>query len=476
MPKTLSPSPPAVNWQNLLRAVQNRECILVLGPETAAIERDGRRVPLPTLLAQHLARAVYAYNSDVMLVDETNPAYVAKALEDAIFAREVARNPNYSRGSARETLAVIINKFYAQYSFRDFPVYGQLAKMPFHFIVETTPVLFLAQALDDENKFGAKCLFYHYANPTHNNSINIQENDIQADAPLVYHLFGSLEQPASMVVTETDQLAFLDAVLQKENTASIPSSVAIHFTSGKEGYFNKTFVFLGFDFNQWRLRLILHLIGRYQRQKETYALQNPSDLDALTAFFYSNNFDVRFVDTPAERFLSDFEMALQQPLVAPTPENPKLKVFLLYDPGDEAEKNDLYIQLTPLRRTELIQTWDESQILPGADWEQEINRRMAEADIILLLVTPNFFSSDDIYEKYLRAALQRHEAKQSVVIPLLIKSCVWEDTPIGKLTTILPRKKTALDRQGDPETALSDTIEQLKGWCKKIVDRKKNAR
>jgi len=91
-------------------------------------------------------------------------------------------------------------------------------------------------------------------------------------------------------------------------------------------------------------------------------------------------------------------------------------------------------------------------------------------------VTPNFFSSDDIYEKYLRAALQRHEAKQSVVIPLLIKSCVWEDTPIGKLTTILPRKKTALDRQGDPETALSDTIEQLKGWCKKIVDRKKNAR
>ncbi|MBE2209563.1 MAG: toll/interleukin-1 receptor domain-containing protein [Saprospiraceae bacterium] len=465
---------PAVNWQNLLRSVDNNECILVLGPETAAIERDGHRVSLPTLLALHLADAVRARNPQAALVDDTNPAYVAKTLEDAIFAQEVAKNPNYSRENARDALAGIINDFYAQYSFRDFPVYAQLAKMSFHFIVETNPAPFLAQALDDENKFGAKCEYYHYANPSHNNSIKIQENEIRPDAPLVYHLFGATEQPASMVVTERDQLAFLDAVLQKENTASIPSSVAIHFTSGKERQqFDKTFVFLGFDFNQWHLRLILHLIGRYQRQKETYALQNPGNLHDLTAFFYRNNFDVRFVDTPAERFLADFDHALQQPRTPKAQQSSQLKVFLMYDPADEAEKNALDTQLNPLRRTEFIQTWDESQMLAGAEREREIAGRIAEADIILLLITANFFHSDDIYDKYLRAALQRHHSKQSVVIPLLIKSCLWEDTPIGKLTTILPRNKTAIDTQSSD---LSDTIEQLHGWCKKIVDRKKAAR
>lgn len=463
----------AVNWQNLLRAVDNNECILVLGPETAAIERDGRRMPLPALLAQHLSDAVHALKPQVDLVDDSNPAYVAKTLEDAIFVQEVAQNPNYSRENARNAIAGIINDFYAQFTSRDFPVYAQLAQMPFHFIVETNPAPYLAQALDDENKFGAKCLFYHYSDPSHNNGIRIMENEIQPDAPLVYHLFGSTEQPASMVVTERDQLAFLDAVLQKENTASIPSSVAIHFTSGKERQFDKTFVFLGFDFNQWHLRLILHLIGRYQRQKETYALQNPRDLGELTTFFYSNNFDVRFVDTPAERFLADFDHALQQPLAPNAPQSSKLKVFLMYDPADEAEKNALDTQLNPLRRTDFIQTWDESQMLPGAEREREITGRIAEADIILLLITANFFHSDDIYDKYLCAAIQRHESKQSVVIPLLIKSCVWEDTPIGKLTTILPRNKTALDQHNND---LSDTIEQLHGWCKKIVDRKKTTR
>lgn len=477
MPEPLPPTAvaPAVNWQNLLRAVQNRECILVLGPEVAAIEREGRRVSLPTLLAQHLATAVHARNPQAVLVNDTNPAYVAKALEDAIYKQELDRNLNYSRENARYALAGIITDFYNQYSYRDFPVYGQLAKMPFHFIVETTPAPYLAQSLRRGGKLNANCLYYHYANPTHNNSINIQDSDIQSYAPLVYHLFGSVEQPASMVVTERDQLAFLDAVLQKENTAGIPSSVAIHFTSGKEGEFNKTFVFLGFDFNQWHLRLILHLIGRYQRQKETYALQNLSDLGALTAFFYSNNFDVRFVDSPAERFLADFDAALQQPLAAAAPKNPKLKVFLLYDPADEAEKNALDTQLNPLKRTEFIQTWDESQILPGADREQEITGRIAEADIILLLITADFFS-DDIYNKYLPAALRRHEADQCRVIPLLIKSVDWKGTPIGRLYTVLPRNSVALDKQPNPETAMSDTINQLKGHIEIIVDLKKTDR
>lgn len=477
MPEPLPPTSvtPAVNWQNLLRAVDNRECILVLGPEVAAIEREGRRISLPTLLAQHLAAAVYEQNPRDELVNDTNPAYVAKALEDAIYKQEFNRNPNFSPKNARDALAGIINDFYAQYDFRDFPVYGQLAKMPFHFIVETTPAPFLAQALYEVGKLDANCLFYHYANPTHNNGIKIQDNDIQPYAPLVYQLFGSVEQPASMVVTERDQLAFLDAILQKENTAGIPSSVAIHFTSGKEGEFNKTFVFLGFDFNQWHLRLILHLIGRYQRQKETYALQNPRDLGALNAFFYSNNFDVRFVDTPAERFLAEFDAALQRPVVVAAPENPKLRVFLLYDPTDEAEKNALDTQLNPLKRTEFVQTWDESQILPGADREQEIAGRIAEADIILLLITANFFS-EDIYNKYLPAALQRQEANQSKVIPLLVKSVDWEGTPIGRLYTVLPRNRLALDKQPNPETALSDTINQLKGHIERIVNLKKSAR
>ena len=52
----------------------------------------------------------------------------------------------------------------------------------------------------------------------------------------------------------------------------------------------------------------------------------------------------------------------------------------------------------------------------------------------------------------------------------------WEGTPLDQLTTILPRNRMAMNRQDNPDTALSDTVEQLRGWCKKIFDRKKLAK
>jgi hypothetical protein len=478
MPEPVSPNvTPSVSWPNLARALQNGECILVLGPEVATLEREGQRVSQQILLTEYLAAELQRRHPDMRLIVRPSLAYVAKTLEDAIFVQEVLKKPSYSRENARAELSGLIAQFYAQYSFADFPVYRQLARLPFHFVVETSPAPYLAQALDDENKFDTKCYYYHYANPTHNNGIRIQDKQIKPDAPLVYQLFGSTEEPDSMIVTERDQLAFLDAVLQQENTAGIPNSVAIHFTSVKDRLaaqqFDKTFVFLGFDFNEWHLRLIMHLIGRYQRQKETYALQNPGDIAELTEFFYRNNFDVRFVNTPAEQFLTDFAGELKKPAAAAATASSRLNVFLMYAPEDEAVKAALDAQLHPLKKTELIETWDESRIQAGAEKDEEIGRRLEAADIILLLVTANFFGSDDIFDRQLGAALRRHEAKQTVVIPLLMRSCSWEGTPLDALTTILPRNRLALDRQENHDVALSDTVEQLRGWCKKIFDRKK---
>lgn len=468
-------------WPNLVRALQNRECILVLGPEAATLTKDGKDISLQSLLVEFLIAELKLRNADAALLDLPNLPYVAKTLEDAIFAAEVLQRPSYSRENARIELNKLIASFYDRYTYADFPVYRHLAQMPFHFVVETSPAPYLAQALDAENKFDSKCYYYHYANPTHNNSIKIGDNEIRPDAPLVYQLFGSSEQPDSMIVTERDQLAFLDAILQQENTAGVPNSVAIHFTSVKDKgaaqQFDKSFVFLGFDFNEWHLRLIMHLIARYQRQKETYALQNPQSIAELTAFFYHNNFDVRFVDSSAAQFLTDFDRAAHQPAEPVETGSSKLKVFLMYAPEDESVKTELDTQLQPLKKTEFIETWDESQMLPGAEKDQEIKSRLEAADIILLLVTANFFGSDDIFSHQLQLAISRHEAKKAVVIPLLMRSCIWEGTPLDALkATILPRNLRALDKQENPDTALADTVAQLHGWCKKIFDRKKLAR
>ncbi len=471
---------PDQNWTDLARNIQNGRAILVLGPDAVTMLRNGQRVSLQTLLCEHLVTLLQSRDPQLHLLPNPSLPYLAKTLEDRIFLQEKQKRSSYSEENAQAELYTLIAEFYEQYSFSDFPVYQQLAQMPFHFIVETGHAPYLEQALEGENKFDTKCFYYHYANPTHNNSIRFEEKDIRSDAPLVYQLFGDARQPDSMIVTERDQLAFLDAILQQENTAGIPNKVAIHFTSVKDKglgqQFDKTFVFLGFDFNEWHLRLILHLIGRYQRQKETYALQNPKDIGELTHFFYKNNFDVHFEGTPAEQFLADIQAAIAQPELPSTPVSGKLKVFLMYAPEDEAVKTALDTQLNPIKRTEFIETWDESQLLAGAEKDQEITQRIQEADIILPLITANFFGSDQI-DQQLQLALRRHEAKETVVIPLLMRSCVWEGTSLEQLkATILPRNLSALDKQENPETALADTVTQLSGWSKKIFDRKKRAK
>ena len=241
------------HWAELAQNTEKGRTILVLGPEAVTMLRDGVAVSLQSLLIEYLTAELQGRGHVVEQIGKPSLAYIAKQLEDVMFLQGVQRKRIFTQEDARVELKACIVEFYKRYDFTSFPVYRQLARMPFHFIVETSPTLYLEHALNGENKFDAKTFFYHYANPTHNNSVKIADQEIREDAPLIYQLFGSLKQPDSMVVTERDQLSFLDAILQQEHKAGIPNSVAIHFTSVKNGgaaQFDKTFVFLGFDFNE----------------------------------------------------------------------------------------------------------------------------------------------------------------------------------------------------------------------------------
>ena len=456
----------SINWNNLVTAISNDECILVLGPNIATVEKNGKTFSLQQLLAEHLAKEFHRLQPNLPLLNSANLAYVSKQLEDALLPQ-----CNFKEGRARTRLGELIENFYNEYDISHFPIFEKLANLPFRFIVNTCPDNFLLEALEDENKLDAASLFYHYKNPTHNNNIDTNKTDITSDAPLIFNLFGSVDQPDSMIITETDQLVFLDTILQQENTAGIPNKIAIEFTSSKEKDSEKNFIFLGFDFNQWHLRLILHLINRYQKQKETYALQNPKDLSDLTNFFYKRNFEVEFVDFEPQEFATTFLEKIKT--VKTPPKDTRLNTVLIYDLQDEQIKNTLDTHLATLKGNEFIQTWDESKIKAGEIETKIFEQKLNQADIILLLVTANLFVSDKIYEKQLQLALQFHEEKSAVVIPILMKSCLWKNSIIGKLPTILPRNRTPLDTQQNKDAALADIISQLEGWSEKIYKRKK---
>jgi hypothetical protein len=113
-----------------------------------------------------------------------------------------------------------------------------------------------------------------------------------------------------------------------------------------------------------------------------------------------------------------------------------LKIFFCYAHEDEIYLKRLKAQLQPLRIHGLIDMWHDRDITPGVQWEDEISKRLEEAQIILLLISPDFMASDFCISKELKQAIAHHEAKQTCVVPIIIRPVHWEIPPLNKLQAL----------------------------------------
>jgi len=104
-----------------------------------------------------------------------------------------------------------------------------------------------------------------------------------------------------------------------------------------------------------------------------------------------------------------------------------------YSHADEDLRNKLEVHLAGLKRLGHIEAWHDRRILAGQEFANEIDRKFAMADIILLLVSPDFIASDYCYNLEMQGALQRHAIGEAIVIPIILRPCDWHELPFGKL-------------------------------------------
>jgi hypothetical protein len=114
----------------------------------------------------------------------------------------------------------------------------------------------------------------------------------------------------------------------------------------------------------------------------------------------------------------------------------KLKVFLSYAHEDEAMKVQLDKNLIMLKRSDKIDVWQDRKIMAGSEWDDSISKELAEADIILLLISVDFNNSQYIWDKELKVALERHERNDVRVIPVILRTCEWDEMPYAKLQAL----------------------------------------
>ncbi|MBK8043642.1 MAG: toll/interleukin-1 receptor domain-containing protein [Haliscomenobacter sp.] len=138
---------------------------------------------------------------------------------------------------------------------------------------------------------------------------------------------------------------------------------------------------------------------------------------------------------------------------APKRPGRKLNVFVSYSHQDEDFKNALDIHLSALKRSDRIAVWSDRSIRAGTEWDAEIKRQLEEADLILLLISAHFMASDYIWKTELTRAMERHDRREAVIVPVFIKSCDWHGAPFGKLQG-LPKDAKPID---DPKNDRSWT-------------------
>ena len=132
-----------------------------------------------------------------------------------------------------------------------------------------------------------------------------------------------------------------------------------------------------------------------------------------------------------------------------------VSVFLSYAHEDEPLLRRLETHLSPLKRQGLVSTWYDRQITPGTNWAATIDARLEQASIILLLISPDFFASDYCYQIEMARALERHEAGQVRVIPILLHPVDWSGAPFAHLQA-LPTDARAITAWSNEDEAFAN--------------------
>lgn len=144
------------------------------------------------------------------------------------------------------------------------------------------------------------------------------------------------------------------------------------------------------------------------------------------------------------------------------------RLFYSYSSRDEVFRKQLDTHLAGLRRQGVIEPWSFRKILAGSEWKSEIDENLEAAHIVLLLVSADFLASDYCYEIEMKYALEKHERKEAVVIPVILRDCDWEHTEFAKLQAV-PTNAKPVNRHRPRDTAWKDVVVKIRDAASKDV-------
>jgi hypothetical protein len=112
------------------------------------------------------------------------------------------------------------------------------------------------------------------------------------------------------------------------------------------------------------------------------------------------------------------------------------KVFISYSHKDREWLERLQVHLKPLMRDHQINIWDDTRIVPGAKWHDEIQNALQSAKVAVLLISPDFLASDFIVNEELPALLHAAEQDGAVILPVVLRHSLFFTTKLANFQAV----------------------------------------
>lgn len=398
------------DWNILLNAIEEQQCVLVLGPDSARLtDSDSGHTITSGLAAALTASAPDIEDTDLLL-----------AAQNRLYAED-----------KKDYLYYDVDKFFERYDGTTTDMHRHFAKLPFSLCIQTSPDRFLRNALIEEGKSPVEAYYDFSASGARVKVLGDNSGalvDCRPECPLVFNLHGHPANSESLVLSRRDTLDFL--VSLPEYTSYLPSSLIRRLGSS-----DTRFLFVGFGFNLWYSQMLLHVLRKDAIQHRGIRRSVAVEPDSFfteepvthTATFYNQEHSIDFSQMTfdelagelAQRYSRVSAKASEGETISVASSEEMPLVFLCYNRLDE---HGVQMFADALKERGVRVWWDRDNILAGDQWSAKVQHAIAQlADYFVILHSENFTRREAYSGKEIEAALDREgkfmHTKQKFIIP-----------------------------------------------------------
>ena len=322
----------------LAEAIDQNGCILFLGPGALRTAEGGQ--PFTKYLANSLANVLQQNTNDIYFDPELreNLSYIAQRYEEIarkLFQQKFPGQPYNPQQFNRQGL--LASDTYTALRNQDglnTAIYQSVAKLPFKIIINTNPdhedLINAIETTPIRGALNRECI-HGYFSMANGNAVGEDDRVIvrnrmasfgglakpgEKTKVLLYNLFGSVENPYSILTTESQFLQFMTTILDPD--------AGLHFELKREFFDPKYYLFLGFDFDQWYAKIIFNTVLKLDkgenRTVSLFPLATNASNESATVLpfsqanreFFEEEFNMYFVTDATQGFLKKLISIFEQ--------------------------------------------------------------------------------------------------------------------------------------------------------------------